>query len=215
MRVSNHRVRAGVTLLTAALALAGCSTTPPSAAPATVRPTAAITPDPHLTEPVTADQIFTAIRVGDLPLSVNNATSGDPTSPIVKRINADIGNWPLVISEFRTGAALREALGWDPAVPPQQGDPPYSFVAMNVLVQFGPVTGPLAAPDERRTNQAEILIGLLDPLLWPIEQRSVVPIPTKAAEASPAPSGSGAVAPSGAPPSVAGSAVPSVAPSAP
>jgi hypothetical protein len=210
MRVSNHVVRAGVALVTVALALGACSNPSPSMAPATARATPAITADPHLTEPATADQVFTAIRVGDLPLSVNNATSGDPNSPIVKRINADIGNWPLVISEFRSSAALREATGWDAAAPPQQGDPPYSFVGMNVLIQFGPVTGPLQTPDTRRQDQARILAGLLDPLLWPMEQRSVVRLATKTVPPpSGAPAGSGAApaAPSAAP-SVAASAAP-------
>jgi hypothetical protein len=176
-----------------ALLLAGCSSAPPSSAPATARPAPAITPDPHLTEPATADEVFTAIRVGDLPLTVNNATSGDPNSPIVKRINADIGNWPLVISEFRSSAALRETTGWDGAAPPEQGDPPYSFVGLNVLIQFGPVTGPLQAPDVRRQDQARMLADLLDPLLWPMEQRSVVRLATRTvAPASGAPAGSAA-----------------------
>ena len=186
MRVSNHVVRAGVALVTVALTLGACSNAPPSIAPATARATPA----------VTADQVFTAIRVGDLPLSVINATSGDPNSPVVKRINADIGNWPLVISEFRSSAALREATGWDAAAPPQQGDPPYSFVGMNVLT-----------PDIRRQDQARILAGLIDPLLWPMEQRSVVRLATKTV-----PPASGAPAGSGAPPA-APSAAPSVAPS--
>jgi hypothetical protein len=204
MRVSNHAVRAGVALVIVTLVLTGCSSTPPSTAPVTPRPTQAITPDPHLTEPATADQIFTAIRGGDLPLSVNNATAGDPSSPVVKRINADIGNWPLVISEFRSSAALREATGWDPSQPPQQGDAPYTFVAMNVLVQFGPVTGPLQTPDSRRQDQARALVDLLDPLLWPIEQRSVVRIATKTA-----PPASGAPS---APPAAASAPAPSSAP---
>ena len=213
MRVSNHVVRAGVALVTLALALCACSSPAPSAAPASARPTSAITPDPHLTEPATADQVFTAIRVGDLPLSVNNATAGDPNSPIIKRINADIGNWPLVISEFRSSAALRESTGWDAATPPRQGDPPYSFVGLNVLIQFGPVTGPLQTPDSRRQDQARILVGLLDPLLWPIEQRSVVTLETRTVPpASAVPAGS---APSPGAPSAAASPAASAPSSAP
>ena len=180
-----------------ALLLGACATPPASSAPPISRPTPVVTPDPHLTEPATADEIFTAIRAGDLPLSVNNATAGDPSSPIVKRINADIGNWPLVISEFRSRAALHEATGWDPAAPPDQGDPPYAFVGLNILIEFGPVNGPLVSPDTRRRDQADILVGLVDPLLWPLEQRSVVPIATKTAP------------PASTPPSAAPSAAPS------
>ena len=168
----------------AIMLVTACSSPPPSVVPVTPRPTPVITPDPHLTEPATADDIFMAIRVGDLPLSVTNATSGDATSPIVKRINADIGNWPLVISEFRTSALLRKALKWDPKKAVAQGNPPYAFVGLNILIEFGPVTGLPARPDALRQKQAEGLVGLIDPLLWPLEQRSIVAVPTRNIPAS-------------------------------
>jgi hypothetical protein len=138
-----------------------------------------ITPDPHLTEPVTADQVFNAIRVGKLPLSVNNANAGGPGSPIVKQINAQVANWPLIITEYASSAALRKALKWDPTAGPRQGDPPYAWVAMNILVSFGPVTGKPTPPDDSRQEQARALVALIDPFLWPIEQRSMAPVPTK------------------------------------
>src|SRR6476660_3649144 len=123
MRGSNHRAGgvlalAGSVLLSAAAA--ACGSPPPArVAPPTAAPTVAITPNPHLTEPATADQIFTAIRVGDLPLAVTNATTGGPNSPVIKRINAQVGNWPLVITEYRSGATLRDALKWDPSGGPK------------------------------------------------------------------------------------------------
>ena len=192
MRLSNHAARLGAGAVIAMLLVTACGSAPPSVAPATARPTPVITPDPHLTEPATADQIFVAIRVGDLPLNVNNATSGDPTSPIVKRINAAIGNWPLIITEFRSSAALRQATSWDPTKLPTQGNAPYTFVGLNILIEFGPVTGVLAAPDADRQKQAKVLVNLVDPLLWPMEQRSVIRLETKtglpaaAASSSPA-----------------------------
>jgi hypothetical protein len=195
MRVSNHGARLVTGALVTTMLMAACGSPPPSSAPPTARPTPIITPDPHLAEPATADQIFGAIRVGDLPLLVNNATAGDPTSPVVKRINADIGNWPLIISEFRSSAILRATVKWDPTKTPVQGQPPYAFVGLNILIEFGPVTGVLAPPDPLRQEHAEGLIALIDPLLWPLEQRSVVPIPTKTA--TPAPSAPAAA--SGAP----------------
>ena len=80
---------------------------------------------------------------------------------------------------------------------------------MNVLIQFGPVTGPLQTPDIRRQDQARILAGLLDPLLWPMEQRSVVKLATKTVPpASGAPAGSDAAPAASAAPSVAASAAP-------
>jgi hypothetical protein len=181
MRLSNHAARLGAGAVMAILLAAACASPPPSSPPPTVRPTPVITPDPHLTEPATADQIFIAIRVGDLPLSVNNATSGDPTSPIVKRINAAIGNWPLIITEFRSSAALRQTTKWDPKKRPTQGNAPYAFVGLNILIEFGPVTGLLAAPDADRQRQAQEVVALIDPLLWPLEQRSVIPVQTKTA----------------------------------
>jgi predicted small lipoprotein YifL len=187
MRSSNHSARGIRTLLVLVVVagLAACGNAVPSSAPsATPRPTPVITPDPHLTEPATADAIFGAIRVGQLPLAVNNATAGDPNSPVVKRINADIGNWPLIITQFRTSELLRETMKWDPAKPPAQGNAPYTFVGLNIVIEFGPTTGVLATPDASRQEQAERLVALVDPLLWPLEQRSVAPLPTKTAAAT-------------------------------
>jgi hypothetical protein len=199
MRVSNHAARRLLGLAIAATLVVACGSAVPSSLAPSVRPTPMITPDPHLTEPATADEVFTAIRSGGLPLAINNATAGDLNSPLVKRINADIANWPLVITEFRSSTALRDAVGWDAAVPPAQGDPPYAFVGLNILVEFGPVTGPLATPDAPRRDQAKRLIALIDPLLWPLEQRSVVVIATRTPTAPPAPAASsGSAAPSAA-----------------
>ena len=188
MRSSNHSlVRLVAVVAVVAVGIAACASPAPSSAPpVTPRPTPVITPDPHLTEPATADQIFNAIRVGKLPLSVNNATAGDPNSPVVKRINATIGNWPLIITEFRSSALLRETLKWDPANPPAQGNAPYTFVGLNIVIEFGPTTGVLTTPDTTRREQAEGLVALVDPLLWPLEQRSIAPLATKTA---PPPSG--------------------------
>lgn len=191
MRSSNQFLNRLIGLLAVlavvATGVAACAGAAPSSAPpVTPRPTPVITPDPHLTEPASADEIFSAIRVGKLPLSVNNATAGDPNSPVVKRINATIGNWPLIISEFRTSALLRETLKWNPANPPVQGNAPYTFVGLNIVIEFGPTTGVLAPPDATRREQAERLVALVDPLLWPLEQRSIAPLATKTA---PPPSG--------------------------
>lgn len=180
-----------VSLAGAAMLLTACaSPAPPSASP-TARPTPVITPDPHLVEPATADDVFRAIRSGDLRLTVNNATAGDAKSALVKRINADIANWPLVISQYRSSTDLRKAAKWDAKKPPVGGNPPYAFVGLNILIEFGPVTGKPAAPDQARREQAQKLVALIDPLLWPMEQRSLVPVEVRsAAPASAATSGS-------------------------
>lgn len=191
MRVSNcaARIVAGAVMTT--VLVAACASPPPPSAAPTVRPTPVITPDPHLTEPATADQVFRAVRSGDLDLQVNNASAGGPDEPLVKRINAAVGNWPLVISEYRTSAALRAAIDWNPGEAPAQGNSPYAFVGLNILIEFGPMTGLPAAPDFTRQAQAEGIVALLDPLLWPLEQRSIVPVATRTmAPASPAASAS-------------------------
>jgi hypothetical protein len=202
MRHSNHAIRAGrpgALVLTGLLAVSVAACGPavaPSVEP-TARPTPVITPDPHLTEPVTADEIFVAIGPIDLPFVANNASPGREGDPMVKRINADLGNWPLIITEFRSSAALRAATGWDASRPPVQGDPPFAFVGLNILVEFGPSTGVrLDAPDPARQEQAKLLVAILDPLLWPLEQRSVVPVPTRTpVPASPAASAAASPAP--------------------
>jgi hypothetical protein len=181
MRISNHASRLAAGAVVAMLVVMGCGSPPPSLIPPTPLPTPAITPDPHLTEPASADQIFDVLRAGGLPLTVTTATAGESTSPIVKRINLDIGNWPLVITEFRTSALLRETTYWDPTRPPVQGNAPYVFVGLNILIEFGPVTGLLAQPDATRQKQAEALVALIEPLIWPLEQRSVVPLTTRTA----------------------------------
>ncbi len=189
MRVSNRAVRLAVGAAMATALITACSSPPPSSPPPTASPTPAVTPVAHLTEPATADQVFLAIRSGNLDLLVNNATNGGPGEPLVKEINAAVGNWPLVIKEYSSGTALRGATDWDPKKPPAQGNPPYAFVGLNILVEFGPVTGIPAAPDFSRQTQAEAIVALLDPLLWPLEQRSVIPVATRTAP-PPSPSAS-------------------------
>jgi hypothetical protein len=189
MRVSNQSTRAAIALtMGLSVLLAACGTAvAPSSPPPTIAPTPVITPDPHLVEPATADQVFNAIRVGDLPLFVNNASTGGPNAAVVKRINADIGNWPLIITEFRTSAALHKAIKWDRKKPIGQGSPPYAFIGLNILIEFGPITGKLAEPDASRQKQAVDLVALIDPLLWPLQERTVIPIPTRTAVPASAP----------------------------
>lgn len=186
MRISNQsalcrRLATGVV----ALMLTACSASVPSSAPPpTVAPTPVITPDPHLTDPATADAVFDVIRRAGLPLSVTNATGGDPSSPIVKQINAAIDNWPLVISQYKNSATLRAALKWTPGKPPADGSPPYLIVGLNVLIAFGPTTGKPLPPDATRQAQATRLVAVIDPLLWPLEQRAVTPVPSRTAAAA-------------------------------
>lgn len=191
MRHSNH-IRRGRRLPSWAagvfvLVLAGCGqTAAPSASPSPI-PTPVITPDPHLKEPVTADQIFRALSSAKLGMKANNATLGGGNPAIVKVINADIAGWPLRITEFRTAALLAKAVGWKAGTPPARNQAPFAIAGLNVLVEYGPISaaGAPAAPDDKRQQTATSIVAALDPLLWPLNQHSVVVAPARTAETAP------------------------------
>ena len=175
-------------LLVTALGLAACGSSPPASNPPSAAPTPLITPDPHLKEPVTADQIFIALGAAKLGLVANNANTGANNPDVVKLINADIGSWPLRIVEFTSAAALQKALGWKAGTGPGGDEAPYAFVGLNVLIQYGPISARApAAPDGARQKLAASIVAVLDPLLWPILQRSVVAIPSRTAAPTAAP----------------------------
>jgi hypothetical protein len=190
-----------------AVTIAGCGPSAVASGSPTPLPTPVITPDPHLTAPVTADQIYLAIAAGHMTMFPNNATSGGANQDIVKRINADLNNWPLRITAFQSAAALHKAHDWKPGSTPVRGEAPYNFVALNVLVEYGPTNTAATPtlPEPSHQADAATLVGLLDPLLWPIEQHSVATIPARTpippVGASPAPSGKPRPSPSKAPPS--------------
>ncbi|MBA2721235.1 MAG: hypothetical protein H0U52_18630 [Chloroflexi bacterium] len=188
----------------------GCGqTAAPSASPTAI-PTPVVTPDPHLKEPVTADQVFRVLSSAKLGMRANNATLGGAVSDVVKVINADIGGWPLRITEYRSTAALRKAVGWKSPTP-ARNETPYAIAGLNVLIAFGPVSrvAPPNAPEAARQEVATAIVAALDPLLWPLAQHSVVVIAARSAE--PAVTGAASAKPSPAP-SRAPSAAPSKAP---
>ncbi len=182
------------------LIVAACGQTAAPSAPPTPIPTPVITPDPHLTEPVTADQVFRILASAKLGMKANNATLGGGNPDILKVINADIGSWPLRITEYRSSAALKKDLGWKAGAAPVRNEAPYGFAGLNVLVEFGPVStaGTPKAPEADRQQVAASIVAVLDPLLWPLTQHSVMLAPART------------VVP---PPSVAPSVKPSKAPS--
>ena len=186
MRHSNHAVRGRrLTILFVGLfgmALAACgSSTPPSAAPSAA-PTPSPTPDPHLKDPVTADDIFRDIGKGGLRISPTNANLGQGNPAIVKVINGDIDGWPIRITQYTSAAVLARSLDWTPGQAPGGDEAPYAFAGLNVLITFGPISDKApTVPDPSRTAAAAALVQILDPLLWPITQRTVTPIPSRTA----------------------------------
>ena len=182
-------VAATVTILV--VACGGSATPSPSATPL---PTPVITPDPHLREPVTADQIFIAFGGAHLGIVANNANSDTGNPAVIKLINAEIGNWPLRITQYSSSAVLDKAIHWKAGQAPGGNEPPYSIAGLNILIQYGPISARApGAPDPTRAALAEKIVAVLDPLLWPLRQHSVVQVPTRTAEptaqpASPKPS---------------------------
>ncbi len=171
-------MRLAATLIVALAVAAACADAPPSAPPPTAAPTPVITPDPHLADPATADQVFLALGAAGLRLTANNAASGPPDGPLVKRINATFLGWPLTVSQYRTTAALQELTAWAPDERPGQGDPSVAIAGLNILVEWGATTG--AQPKDPAGPQIQGLIDLataMDVLLSPLRARSVVAVP--------------------------------------
>jgi hypothetical protein len=182
MRHSNHAGRgsrlpiAAIGLL--ALIVAACgpstSTTPPPSA----GPTPVVTPDPHLTAPVTADDMFRILIAAKVPMQCPNANLGNGNPKIVKQINCTVSGWPLRIIQYTTTAALTGALDWAAGSAPGGDEAPYNWAGLNILIQLGPISARApSTPEAARQAIATSIFAVLDPLLWPIAQHSVVAVP--------------------------------------
>jgi hypothetical protein len=118
-----------------------------------------------------------------------NTASKGPNGEPVKRIVGTYQDWPIVLSQYSSNAALRTEAKFDPTVPPVRGEAPYIVVGLNILVEFGPrITNdrsPAPPPEDKRAAMIA-LVAVIDPLLGPLSQRSVVPLPIPGPTASPA-----------------------------
>ena len=204
MRHSNHAVRGRrLTILFVGLfgvAVAGCGSNAQGSLEPSAAATPAPTPDPHLKEPVTADDMFRIIGKGGLKISSVNANLGQGNPAIVKVINADIGGWPIRITQYTSSSVLTRALDWTPGQAPGGEEAPYAFAGLNILITFGPISAKApSVPEPARTAAAATLVEILDPLLWPLAQRTVTPIPSRTpvpvATPTPSPSPSAKVTP--------------------
>lgn len=175
-------------LLSISVLASACGGPAPSAS-ASSEPTPVVTPDPHLPDPTTADDVFRAISAQGLRLTASNAVTG--TGGLVKRINASFGGWPLIISEYTSAAVLDGRLEWPEGEIPGGGEPAVAVAGINILVTWGPISnGPPVAPDAARAARLVTLAEALDSLLGPVRVRSVVPLAV--ATPLPAPSASDA-----------------------
>ena len=178
MRTPSSRGLGARVVLVALVAIVGlvavaCGEAPASVAP-TVAPTPIVTPDPHLSDPTTADEVYRGLGAAGLPITANNATGGGENADLVKRINATYQGWPLNISEFRSSAAVAKDTSWTPGEPPGQGEAPVAIAGANVVVTWGPQTGEEPTrPDARQVKAFADLVGALDRLLSPLRARTV------------------------------------------
>jgi hypothetical protein len=172
-----------VAAVIATLVVGACgASAAPSSAP-TARPTPLVTPDPHLAAPASVDDLFRLLGGADIRITPNTAT-GFPGGDPVKRINATYANWPLVLTEYTSVDTLTNLSRFDPKKPPRRGESPYILAGMNILIEYGPqVTNDLepAPPDPNRRAAFLALVAALDPLIGPLRQRSVEPVPLPAA----------------------------------
>jgi hypothetical protein len=203
MRRSNHRrVRIGLATAVAAALVAACGATAAPSPSATARPTPVITPDPHLDAPASVDDVFRLLQQAGIRITPNTASAGPGGEP-VKSINATYADWPLVLTQFSTAEALVAAASFDPSTPPAVGDPPYVLIGMNIQVEYGPHTTNQrtpAPPSDLQQAAAAALVAALDPLIGPLTQRSVLPVPLPTLGPAPTPVASVIASPAGASP---------------
>lgn len=196
------RPTAGPAIATlAVLLLAGCGTAPTPSPSLPPRPSPTPTSNPHLAEPASADAVFRALVAAGLRIISNNAVRGAPGEEPRLRINATYANWPLVIQEYSSSAALRQHASFRPGGRPAIGDAPFSVAGLNILVEFGPHAKNRnePPPEPAFRDAAAALIAVLDRLIGPLEQMSIEPLPLptltpqpgSSASPSPTPVGSG------------------------
>ena len=163
-----------------ALIVAGCGSSTDGSPSPSVTPAPSVSPDPHLRDPVAADDVYKAFGKGGVVITAINANLGQGNPNIVKQINANLGGWPLRITQYKSGAVLLMSLDWETGQPPGGDEAPYAFAGLNILIQFGPISARApSAPDASRQKAAASIVAILDPLLWPLAQRSVVTIPSR------------------------------------
>jgi hypothetical protein len=179
MRTSNRGslVVTAVAALALALLVVACGGASTSPSPAGASGPA-VTPDPHLAEPVSVDELFRMLGAAGIHITPNTASKGANGEP-VKRIVGTYRDWPIVLSQYSSKAVLRTEAKFDPKVPPVRGEAPYNVEGLNILIEFGPrITNnrsPAPPPADKQAAMVA-LVGVLDPLLGPLSQRSTVPL---------------------------------------
>ncbi|MEA2613515.1 MAG: hypothetical protein QOI52_1474 [Chloroflexota bacterium] len=195
-----HRARHLAPLLAVALVAAACGDQPASAPPS-VAPTPVVTPNPHLADPATAQEVFNGLGRQGLKITPNTAVNGTGGGGVVTRINATFQGWPLEVTQYKSSADLAKAATWTAGEAPGRGEPPVALAGYNILVRWGPWgTGTKPpVPEEQKAAALDALVSALDRLISPLRTRTIVPVqvaavvptttpgPSHAPKATPAP----------------------------
>jgi peptidoglycan hydrolase-like protein with peptidoglycan-binding domain len=188
-----HHARHLAPLLAMALVVAACGDQPASAPPS-VAPTPVVTPNPHLADPATAQDVFNGLGRQGLKITPNTAVTGAGGAGVVTRINATYQGWPLDVTQYKTSADLAKAAAWTAGEAPGRGEPPVALAGYNILVRWGPWgtgTKP-AVPEEQKAAALEVLVTALDHLISPLRTRTIVPVQVAVVAATPPPGPSSA-----------------------
>ena len=141
------------------------------------------------------------MAIAGLKVVPNNATAGRDGEP-VKAVNATLDGWPLVVAQYTSASALRKVAKFNPSKGPAVGDATYTIVGLNILIAYGPQIHDRRAPrpEARFRTSALRIVEVLDPLLGPLQQVTVDPLPLPSRPAASAAASSSAPAPSAAKP---------------
>ncbi len=166
-----------IALTLAVLIVGACGGGGPSPVP-TAAPTPLVTPDPHLDDPATAQEVFNGLGRAGVRITPNTATAGPADGAMVTTIFATYLGWPLEVTEYRSSAALAKLLTWEPGEDPGRGEHPIALAGSNILVTWGPaVTRTMPdLPDERQAEGLRDLVAALDVLLSPLRARTNVAV---------------------------------------
>jgi len=169
----------------AVILAAACGSAPASPSPTPV-PTPVATPNPHLADPATAQDVFNGLGRAGLRITPNTASAGAEGAAVITRINATYDGWPLEVIEYRTSADLAKAAAWEAGQAPGRGEPPFALAGYNILVTWGPWGTAIkpVKPDERQAVALEALVAALDRLISPMRTRTVVPVAVASAPAT-------------------------------
>jgi hypothetical protein len=185
-RVPSRAARSiGVGLLVAGLLVAACGGSP-TASPAPSQ-AAGPTAPPKLTDPTSAPDVYSALRLAGLSLVGTDSVEGQSPSDPVERINATLNGQPLSILGYASDLGRAKLYPFRDGTTPDANQPVYTFAATNIVIEFGPTTvgKKPPAPNGALSTLAQRLATTLQALLGQLAERSVQRASTAAPAATP------------------------------